>query len=188
MIQGMAEFDEDSLVELMRRANAGDAAAYTAFLRALLPPLRRLARTLLVRNGGRVTEAEDVVQEVLLAIHLKRHTWREDTAIGPWLWAITRYKCVDMLRRRRRAGQEVDIDALAETLAGPPEDDATLRSDLERVVDRLEGKSGAIVKAIGLNGEEVSDVARRLSMSDGAVRVALHRGLKRLAAIAAKVE
>ncbi|MEO3387070.1 sigma-70 family RNA polymerase sigma factor [Mesorhizobium sp. CAU 1741] len=179
----MAQFDEETLAGLMRRANGGEAPAYAAFLRAALPMLRQIARRELERAGGRGDDPEDIVQEAMLAMHLKRHTWREDEPIGPWIRAITRYKAIDYMRRRGRTAERVDIDAVAEHLAAPGNEDPTLRTDLERSVERLEGKSGAIVKAVGLEGEDISAVARRMAMSDGAVRVALHRGLRRLAAL-----
>ena len=63
--------------DLMRAANRGDAAAYNRLLAELVPVLRSVARRGLVRAGLAVTDAEDIVQETLLAVHLKRQTWDE---------------------------------------------------------------------------------------------------------------
>ena len=63
--------------------------AYARFLHAVTPVLRGI-----LRSRGRALEAaahEDVLQEVLLAIHDKRHTWREDAPLLPWLYAIARF-------------------------------------------------------------------------------------------------
>ncbi|WP_099865565.1 sigma factor [Pararhizobium haloflavum] len=179
----MVALDETRLADLLRRANRGDAAAYADFYRTLLPALRQIAHGVVRTVGGRPSDVEDVVQETMIAIHLKRHTWRESEMVGPWIRAISRYKSVDVMRRRGRHGASVDIDVVTETLAAPTIEDPTARTDLERYVSRLGGKPGAIVKAIGLDGQEIVEVARRMSMSEGAVRVALHRGLRKLAAL-----
>src|SRR5262249_33223887 len=127
-------------------------------------------------------DAEDVVQEVLLAIHLKRHTWMRDQPFSPWLNAIARHKVIDVLRKRGRRG-EFPIDGLEDVLPAPSEDEGTSKSELERLVGRLDGRSHAIVSAISLDGKSISDVANAQNMSEGAVRVALHRGLKKLASL-----
>jgi DNA-directed RNA polymerase specialized sigma24 family protein len=80
----------------MRAANRGDATAYRRLLQAVTPVLRGVVRA---RGAALGPEGcEDVVQEVLLAIHLKRQTWREDAPLRPWLYAIARHKVVDAFR------------------------------------------------------------------------------------------
>ena len=91
--------DEVEWAARMHAANSGDAAAYARLLRALLPVLRSLARKAVAR-GAMEVEAEDIVQETLIAIHLKRHTWIETEPLGPWIRAIVRHKLIDALRRR----------------------------------------------------------------------------------------
>lgn len=166
--------------ELLRAANRGDAAAYARFLRAITPMLRGLVRA---RGGGLGPETgEDIVQEVLLSIHLKRHTWREDEPLRPWLYAIARYKVVDAFRAR---GRRIDlpIEDYAETLVAPAVADPTEQGDMQRVIAALDERSAVIVRAIGIEGASFAETGARLGMSEGAVRVALHRGLKRLAAL-----
>jgi RNA polymerase sigma-70 factor (ECF subfamily) len=176
----MRPADETSLEALLRAANRGDERAYRAFLEAVAPVIRGVARA---RAGGLGPDAcEDIVQETLLAIHRKRHTWREDMPVRPWLYAIVRYKVTDAFRARGRRVQ-VPIEDVAEALAAPPGPDPTERRDAERMVARLEGRSGAVVRAIGLDGASVAETSAALGMTETAVRVALHRGLKRLAAM-----
>jgi RNA polymerase sigma-70 factor, ECF subfamily len=67
---------------LMRAGNAGDADCYRRLLLQLTPVLRAVARRGLARAGMADT-AEDVVQETLVAIHLKRQSWDEDAPFGP---------------------------------------------------------------------------------------------------------
>ncbi|MGY4459151.1 RNA polymerase sigma factor (sigma-70 family) [Bradyrhizobium sp. LB13.1] len=108
---------EDEWTGLMRSAMAGDDAAYHRLLRAVTPVLRAAARRGLARAGQPPDQAEDIVQEILLAVHLKRHTWDNEAPFAPWLFAIGRNKLIDMLRRRGRR-IFVNIDDFAETLPG----------------------------------------------------------------------
>lgn len=166
---------------LMRAALGGDRAAYRDLLVALTPVLRAAARQGCLRFGLGVTEAEDVVQETLLALHLKRQTWDDTQPIGPWLRAIARNKLVDALRRRGRRGAEVDIDAFSEVLAAPVSDDSGIHRDIARHLQALAPGQRRVVQAIAVDGISIREAAQRLTMTEGAVRVALHRGLATLA-------
>ena len=128
------------------------------------------------------SEAEDVVQEVLLAIHLKRQTWDVDRPIGPWIMAITRNKLIDA-RRRRGNRTALPIDNLADILTAEGSDDAMDRHDLDRLLDRLGDRQRDLVRSLSVEGRSVQETAERLDMSEGAVRVALHRAIKTLAAL-----
>ncbi len=133
--------------------------------------------------GLGTADVEDVVQETLLAIHVKRRTWKTDQPFKPWLNAIARHKLIDVLRRRGRRG-EVPIDGLEETLPDMQSPSGeTSQGELTRLVARLDGKQLAVVRGISLDGESIAEAAARLGMSEGAVRVALHRGLRKLAAL-----
>jgi RNA polymerase sigma-70 factor (ECF subfamily) len=90
--------DETELARLLRAALAGDERAYTEFLRRAACLVRGFARRKVMQGG---IDPEDIVQETLLAIHMKRHTWRDDAPVTPWLYAIARYKLIDAFRRRR---------------------------------------------------------------------------------------
>src|SRR6266446_5026443 len=85
----------------MRAAMTGDEGAYRQLLVSLAPHVRAVARSRCRRFGAPEGEIEDLVQEVLLTIHLKRGTWDQSRPIGPWVAAIARNKLIDGLRRRR---------------------------------------------------------------------------------------
>jgi RNA polymerase sigma-70 factor (ECF subfamily) len=122
---------EAQWADWMRAGLDGEGAAYRALLEALAPVLRRVAAQGLQRAGLGNADLEDVVQEILLAVHLKRHTWLRDQPFSPWLNAIARYKLIDVMRRRGRRG-EVPIDDLIETLRdGSEEPDATPHCGME---------------------------------------------------------
>jgi RNA polymerase sigma-70 factor (ECF subfamily) len=166
----------------MRAALDGDESAYRALLQALGTSLRASVRARFARLGCGDIEVEDVVQETLLAIHLKRHTWNRDEKLGPWIGAIARNKLIDVLRRRgRRAEQPLDdvIDTLVDEAAAP--DDA--QRDVLLMLGQLGERQQQLVRCISIEGLSVREAAARLQMSEGAVRVALHRSLKALAVI-----
>jgi RNA polymerase sigma-70 factor (ECF subfamily) len=168
----------------MRAAMAGDADAYRRFLVAVTPHLRAMARHR-CRVAGADGDAEDIVQEVLLAIHLKRGTWDQSRPIGPWIAAIVRNKLIDMLRRRGRHAA-VPIDDVIDTLGaedGADGVDGVSLGEIDGLLCQLKMQQREIVKSISINGSSVRETADRLKMTEGAVRVALHRALKTLAAL-----
>lgn len=164
----------------MQAAMAGDARSYRRLLESLAPLLRSVARRGFERAGMGNAEIEDVVQETLLAIHLKRDTWDRTKSVAPWVMAIARYKLIDSLRRRGRSAR-VQLDDVMETLADESARDGADDQDVERVLEGLQGKSLDIVQSVSLEGQSVRDTAERLGMTEVAVRVSLHRSLKQLA-------
>src|SRR3954451_9574771 len=113
----------------MRSAIAGDDAAYERLLGAVAPVLRANARRALVRAGQPPDQAEDIVQDILLALHLKRHTWDAAAPFAPWLFAIARNKLIDHLRRRGRR-VFVNIDDFADSLPGEPAPETPAASEV----------------------------------------------------------
>jgi RNA polymerase sigma-70 factor (ECF subfamily) len=165
----------------MRAAIAGDDGCYRLLLEALSTQLRATTRMRLARGGCGDRDVEDVVQETLLAIHLKRHTWRTTDPIGPWVSAIARNKLVDVLRRRGRHAELPMDDDLASTLAMETEEAGT-SVDVDRLLSGLPSRQRDIVQLVSIEGHSARVAAERLGMSEGALRVALHRCLRTLAA------
>lgn len=167
----------------MAAALDGDEAAYRRFLESVTPVLRAGARRALARSRAAAVDAEDIVQETLLAIHLKRATWRRGEPIGPWISAIARYKFVDVIRRQVRRA-EVPVDDFLELLPDSADPEEELgRRQAEALVTAIKGRQGDVVRAVTVEGIGIRDTAKRFGMTEGAVRVALHRGLKALAAL-----
>ena len=156
----------------MRAAISGDAGAYRQFLVSVTPHLRSMARNRCRTFGAAEAEAEDIVQEVLLAIHLKRGTWDSSRPIGPWIAAIARNKLIDALRRRGRYSG-VPIDDVIDTLGAEEQDEKLTAHEVDSLLARLKASQREIVRSISIEGSSVRDTANRLNMSEGAVRVAL---------------
>ena len=172
---------EDEWADLMRRGNAGDGGAYRQLLKALVPVLRAVTRRGLARAGQPTDQSEDIVQDVLLAVHLKRHTWDADALFLPWLFAIARNKLVDALRRRGRR-VFVNIDDFTETIASEPVAESVRASEVTVHLKGLPKRQRDVLQSITVESNSIKATAVKLAMSEGAVRVALHRGLARLAA------
>jgi RNA polymerase sigma factor (sigma-70 family) len=165
----------------MRAANAGDQIAYRRLLETLAPFLGQAARRGFTRSGFGNCDVDDVVQETLLAIHLKRQTWDQSEAIMPWVMAIARHKLIDSLRRRgRHVG--LPIDDFLDVLPAEPATEGVSSRDAERLLSVLRGRQRDVLHAISIEGMSTSEAAARFQISEGAVRVALHRGLSALAA------
>jgi RNA polymerase sigma-70 factor (ECF subfamily) len=172
---------EEHLRELMVRGLAGDRAAYEAFLRELSAHLRAFFRRRLVRLPD---EVEDLVQEALLAVHNQRHTYEPDQPLTPWVHAIARYKLIDMLRRR--AGHDALNDPLDEELDVLSRSDTEAmdaKRDVAKLLGQLPDRHRLPIEYVKLNGLSVAETALATGMSESAVKVGVHRGLKALAAM-----
>jgi RNA polymerase sigma-70 factor (ECF subfamily) len=170
---------EDEWTGLMRAAISGDNAAYDRLLRSVAPVLRAAARRGLARAGQPVDQSEDIVQETLLAIHLKRHTWDVDAPFAPWLFAIARNKLIDALRRRGRR-VFVNIDDFAETIPGEPAAETAPAHEVAAQLQALPARQRQVLQSIAVDAVSIKETAAKLAMTEGAVRVALHRALASL--------
>ena len=164
---------------LLEQSLEGDTAAYHTLLTALTPALRRTLRS---RSQQAGLDVEDVVQEVLLALHLKRSTWVRGTPVARWVAAIARNKLVDAWRRRGRH-TEVSIDSVADSLREDGDDHEEKSRDLERGLAALTARQRAVLTTVSLEGYTSVEAAAKLDMSEIAVRVTLHRALKSLASL-----
>jgi RNA polymerase sigma-70 factor (ECF subfamily) len=177
---GGLDRDEAGLRGLFVDALEGDEVAYRAFLTAVSARLRAFLRRRLTRAPD---EVEDVLQEILIAVHNQRHTYAAGEPLTPWLHAIARYKLVDVLRRRGR--RELLHDPLQdcdELLAREDAAAQEARRDLAVLLGALPERQRGPIECMKLQGLSVAETARRLSMSEPAVKVGVHRGLKALAA------
>ena len=165
----------------MVRGLAGDSAAYRTFLKDLSAHLRAFLRRRLARLPD---DVEDLVQETLLAVHNQRHTYETDQPLTAWVHAIARYKLADLMRRR--AGREAMNDPLDDELAvfaSFDAEEADARRDVAKLLERLPERQRLPIQYMKLEGLSVIETARATGMSESAVKVGVHRGLKALAAM-----
>lgn len=145
----------------------------------LLKRIAVLIRAYLRRKLTRAEEVEDLVQEVLLAVHLKRHTYDVNQPVTAWLHAIARYKLIDHWRRQGRRQSVGEDDAFLENVEGPSSVKAyEVQRDVSVILEQLPQKQRDIVQMIKLEGLSVSEVAMKMNMSESAVKVTTHRAIK----------
>jgi RNA polymerase sigma-70 factor (ECF subfamily) len=182
----MAEAAEAELKGLMLAGLAGDAAAHRRLLSLLSARLRAYYKGRLGRIGRSATEAEDLVQEALIAIHTRRHTYDPGQPLLPWVHAIARYKLIDHLRATRAMRAHVPIEDAEELSAAGDQVAAESAYDLHRLLARLPDRMRRAIECVKLDGLSVSETARQCGISESAVKVNVHRGLRRLAAAIAE--
>src|SRR5260370_22507058 len=153
----------------------GNAASYRSRLDRLTSRLRAYYKGRLARVGRGATEAEDLVQEVLLAIHLKRHTYDTGELFTPWVHSIARYKLIDYLRRTRSAAS-VPIAEDTEVLAQDDHADAESAHDIRKLLGRLPEKARCSIECVKLEGRSVAEAAGPCGISESGVKINLHRG------------
>ena len=180
--------NETELKELMVAGLDGNAAAYRMLLDRLSRYLRGYFKNRLARIGQRATEAEDLVQDALMAIHTRRHTYDPDQPFTPWLHAIARYKLIDHLRRTKALLADVPLDDASEITAHDDHVKAESGMDLEKLLSKLPDKMQRAIQCIKIDGLSVAEAAKRCGMSESAVKVNVHRGIRALAASIAREE
>ena len=171
---------ESQLRGLLLKGLAGDEAAYRQFLQRLSAHLRAfLGRRLF----GWPDDVEDLVQECLLVMHNKRHTYQSDQPLTAWVHAIARHKLIDVLRAR--SGREALHDPLDDEMplfAASDHDAQDARRDLMGLLQTLPDKQRRPIECVKIDGLSVAETARLTGLSESAVKVGIHRGLKSLAA------
>jgi RNA polymerase sigma-70 factor (ECF subfamily) len=177
---------EEHLRSLLVHGLAGDASAYHSFLKELTAYLRAFLRK---RLANMPDEVEDMVQESLLAVHNQRHTYDAGQPLTPWVYALARYKLIDLLRRRARTDMLNDpLDEDSELFVAGDSEASDARRDVAKLLDQLPDRQRLPIVHMKLEGLSVSETARRTGMSESAVKVGVHRGLKALAAMIRSIE
>lgn len=164
----------------MIRGLGGNPDAYRAFLHDLSGYLRAFFRKRLTQ---RPDDVEDLVQESLLAVHVQRHTYDAAQPLTAWVYAIAKYKFVDLLRRRNNHERFTDSwDDEMEVFASSDQEAADARCDLHELLKQLPDRQRLPIVLMKLRGLSAAEAARTTGMSESAVKVGVHRGLKALAA------
>jgi len=175
---------ERRLSELLARAQDGDRAAYEAFLTEAAGLVRSFVRKRLPPS----MDAEDVVQDVLFAVHRHRHSYDPARSVAPWLYAIARHRLLDALKRQRRVWRRELQDEpgasgwprLEELPAGNAPADPTGFGLLRHALEQLTSAQREVIHLLKLEGYSVSEVAERTGRTPSSVKVTAHRGYKLL--------
>ena len=177
---------EIELKALMLASLDGDAASHRTLLDRLSSRLRAYYKGKLARMGRGAAEAEDLVQEAMLAVHFKRPTYDPDEPLTPWVHAIARYKLIDFLRRTRTSLADVPIEEADAIMADDDNVGAESTYDVRRLMERLPKNMRCSIEAVKLDGLSIAEAAQRCGLSEPGVKVNIHRGLKTLTSMIAR--
>ncbi|MBI5718758.1 MAG: sigma-70 family RNA polymerase sigma factor [Burkholderiales bacterium] len=170
---------ESGLKPLWMRAQSGDEAAYAQALTRIGHRLRGYLRR---RMQSLPDEVEDLVQETLLALHLQRGTYDPAVPVSAWVLAIARHKLVDLWRRRgRRDALHDALDDVDETALAAAPEHGSARRDLSKLLSELPEAQRRAIVLTKVEGLSVAEASARTGASESAIKVQVHRGLKRLA-------
>lgn len=167
--------DDATLTRLAGLAQRGDKEAYAALLGAAQTWLLRYYRKRVMP-----AQIDDLTQETLLSLHRKLASYDPQRPFMPWLAAVARYRFVDHLRQAYRAG-EIELDADLPVDSG--EEAIVARISLERLFEALPVAQSRAIELVKIEGLSVAEASRTTGQSESLVKVNIHRGLKRLAAL-----
>ncbi|MGB3274305.1 MAG: sigma-70 family RNA polymerase sigma factor [Xanthobacteraceae bacterium] len=170
---------EAHLKQLFVSGLDGDRLAYRAFLQDLTELMRGYVRRKLGRVGCGDGDIEDIVQDVMIAIHERRHTYRREVPVTAWAHAIARYKLIDFFRATTTARRHLPLEAAANCIG----DDATrieVAFIVRRLLATLPERFRKPIELTRLHGLSVTEAAKATGMSEAAVKVNIHRGIKSL--------
>lgn len=172
--------DEVECKRLLLNGLAGDSAAHRELLDRLTLLLRRYYRSRLLRIGRDAADADDLIQDVLVIVDTRRHMYDPDERLMPWIHTIARHKFIDYLRRTKSFLVNVPLDQVE--LTGR-EDHTGVESahDVQRLMQILPAKMRSAIQCVKLDGLSAAEAATRCGASESAIRLNVHRGLKRLA-------
>jgi len=164
---------------LMQAAQNGDAVAYRRLLGEISPVIKRFLRSRLFSD----TALDDLLQEILLAIHTARHTYRPEQPFQHWMFGIARHKLIDYFRKQGRLNaREVSGDDLVTFMADPANtpEEALSYKDIRQALTQLPDKQRRVMVLTKIEGYSMAETAAKLGMSETAVKVTAHRAYKRL--------
>ncbi len=174
---------EPDLETLMRASQSGDAEAHRVLLQHVSVRLRSYFRNRLRRSGAGPDDAEDLVQDTLLVIHTKRHTYDGSSPVLAWIYGIARYKLIDHLRLNARALRNVQIDEMDDLADVDRYEAVDTSRELHRALETLPRHFRLPIEYVKIEGLSIAEAAARIGMSDAAVKIGIHRGMKKLAAL-----
>jgi RNA polymerase sigma-70 factor (ECF subfamily) len=170
---------ERSLKELFLKGLEGDQSQYEQFLKLVSSFLRAYFKKRLLQIPD---EVEDLVQETLLGLHNQRHTFKSDQILSSWIYAIARYKLIDLYRSRSvRESLHDPLDEEMEMFAHSETDMFEAQRDLNVLLNQLPDRQRLPIVHVKLQGLSVIEAAQLIGMTPSAIKVGIHRGLKALA-------
>jgi RNA polymerase sigma-70 factor (ECF subfamily) len=148
----------------------------------LLGELSKVIHQFLCSRFGHHAHIEDCVQEALIAIHEARHTFDPHRPFRPWMFAIVRYKAIDFFRRRRTIESTLDQVARDQLVFAQGNGQGETGDDVaqDSMLGMLTEQHREVLILTKIIGFSISETAKKLDISQSAVKVRVHRAVKKL--------
>lgn len=173
--------DEIELSALMEKSIAGDAESYRQLLQSVKELMIPFVSNTLVKFGlGSQGGQEDVLQEILMGIHLKRSTFDSEQFFLPWMYAIARYKTIDYLRRNKASFRSVSIEESYEDFELSQSTDVEIGFDIGLICDTLPAKQRELLLLVKVEGLSIREASIKTGFSVSDIKVTIHRAMKEL--------
>ncbi len=167
--------NETSFKKLMRETQQGDSVSY----RELMLSLSGFLKNYLRRRIFEKNDIEEVIQEVLLALHKSKHTYDLEKPFMGWFMSVVEYKITDYIRAKQKQNAHLGLESIAEVFQAA-QIDSDLKLDIETALQNLSHKEKAVITELKIKGYSVSEVASSLNLSEANVKVIAHRAYNQL--------
>jgi RNA polymerase sigma-70 factor (ECF subfamily) len=169
--------EEAHLQALLLKGLAGDEAAHRAFLTQAGALLRAFFRN---RLRSMPEDVEDLVQETLVALHVRRDSYDANYPLTAWMYSIARYRLIDLWRRQRRRGRHNSLDDLELGAIDPVYEAGEAKRDVFRLLNTLPAKQKAAIQLVKLEEKSVKEASEITGFTESDIKISIHRGLKAL--------
>ena len=159
MLNAVAEHDEDR--SLAEACAAGDSAVFERLYRQHGTRMKSIA----FNHLGSTADAEDAVQETFLKIHRAAGTYTGEASFATWVYRILINTCYDVLRKRRRRGDESPIEDAPLRMAATVDD--AKRLTLRKLIDQLPEQRRTVFTLFEIEGLSHAEIASILDISEG---------------------
>lgn len=176
----MKTYNSNEWDKWMQLALAGDQEAY----RQLLENLRSWLVAYFSKRAH-PNSVDDLAQETLLTLHNKRHTFDTDKPFGPWITTVARHRWIDHLRKQIK---HVEVDADETVLPLSDDVDVTVKHDIETLLTLLPEQQAALIRMVKVQELSLAEASAQTGMSQSAIKVAVHRGIRKLRGRVASIE
>jgi len=162
--------NETVFKKLIIKAQRGDKATYSELLQGLNSFLKNyLRKRILAQN-----DIDEVIQEILVAVHKSLHTYDAEKSFMGWFLAIVEYKIIDYIRALKKHSSHLDLDSISHFFA-VSNSDSDLKMDIEKAMNSLNLKEKNVITLMKVDGLSISEVAEQLNLTEANVKVIAHR-------------
>lgn len=167
--------NDEMLRKLMKDAQDGNSASYQELLQQITIILKKYLATRIISEPDR----EDIMQDILIAIHNSRHTYLVSKPFYPWMYAIAKNVLVKFYKKFQRVS-EISIDIEMEEIPNPEkikidEKYSDQVKAMLSIIQTLPSRQKQILIMLKFDKISIREIANKLNLSEGNVKVVAHR-------------